>query len=343
MFVSVIAAGSWGTALSLVLNENGHEVMVWSRDAAQVEEIQSTRYNQTFLKDVFIPESIKFTSSLSEALAHADIYIFAVPSQFYGEVLQKSVETGLLNENKIIVNVAKGIDMALLKTPSQITELYAPEVKFVTLSGPSHAEEVALKLPTALVAASKNKKVAEKIQDLFANAYMRIYTHPDVLGVEISGALKNIIALGAGISDGLGYGDNAKAALITRGINEIARLGLAMGAKFDTFRGLAGVGDMIVTCTSMHSRNRRCGILIGEGKTLSEAIESIGMVVEGAYTVRSAYDLKERFNIEMPIVTELYKVLYEDRNAREAVHALMMRSKKNEMDEYAEEDDSWGE
>lgn len=341
MFVSVIAAGSWGTALALVLNDNGHEVMVWSKDSEQVDAINQTRHNSHYLKDILIPESIRFTTDLNEALNHADTYIFAVPSQFYGEVLQKVVATGLLNQNKTIVNVSKGIDMKLLKTPSQITQLYAPEVKFVTLSGPSHAEEVALKMPTALVSASKSKSTAESIQDLFANPYMRIYTHPDVLGVEISGALKNIIALGAGISDGLGYGDNAKAALITRGINEIGRLGMAMGAKFDTFRGLAGVGDMIVTCTSMHSRNRRCGILIGEGKSLDEAIKSIGMVVEGAYTVKSAYALQEQYGIEMPIINALYQVLYENKNAREAVHELMMRSKKNEMDEYADGIDSW--
>lgn len=341
MFISVIAAGSWGTALSLVLNENGHQVKVWSKDQEQVAHILNTGMNEPYLKDVKIPKTIGFTSNLEEALSHADVYIFAVPSQFYADVLQDAIKTGLLNENKIIVNVAKGIDMGLLMTPSQITALYAPFVKFVTLSGPSHAEEVAQKLPTALVSASKSKETAECIQDLFANEYMRIYTHPDVLGVEISGALKNIIALGAGISDGLGYGDNAKAALITRGINEIARLGLKMGAKFDTFRGLAGVGDMIVTCTSMHSRNRRCGILIGEGKKLEEAIASIGMVVEGAYTVKSAYALMEKFQIEMPIVSELYKVLYEDKNAREAVHALMMRSKKHEMDEHVEGLESW--
>jgi glycerol-3-phosphate dehydrogenase (NAD(P)+) len=231
--------------------------------------------------------------------------------------------------------------METLETPSQITSRLLPMAKFVVLSGPSHAEEVALKLPTALVSASKSREHAEFIQDIFSNEFMRIYTNPDVIGVEISGALKNIIALGAGISDGLGFGDNAKAALITRGINEIAQLGLAMGAEADTFKGLAGVGDLIVTCTSMHSRNRRCGILIGKGKKLQEAIDTIGMVVEGAYTVKSAYRLKEKYNIEMPITTELYRVLYEDKNAREAVLDLMTRSKKHEMDEYASKMINW--
>ena len=231
--------------------------------------------------------------------------------------------------------------METLETISQITDRIIPSATFVALSGPSHAEEVALRLPTALVSASKSRVAAECVQDLFSNDYIRIYTNPDVIGVEISGALKNIIALGAGISDGLGYGDNAKAALITRGIKEIAILGIAMGASVDTFKGLAGVGDLIVTCTSMHSRNRRCGILLGEGYTLNEAVEKVGMVVEGAYTVKSAYALKNKYQLDMPITTELYKVLYEDKNAREAVNHLMTRQRKHELDEYATGMEDW--
>ncbi|MGX8797893.1 NAD(P)H-dependent glycerol-3-phosphate dehydrogenase [Fusibacter sp. JL298sf-3] len=342
MKVTVIAAGSWGTALALVLNENGHDVCLWSKDAEQVATIRKTRLNDAFLKGVKIPESLYVTADLKEALAHAEVFVFAMPSQFFSSVLEACIALDAIKDDTVLINVSKGIDMKRLMTPSQIKfELLGNKGKFVTLSGPSHAEEVAQKLPTALVSASTCKKTAELVQDLFSNAYMRIYTNPDVLGVEVSGALKNIIALGAGISDGLGYGDNAKAALITRGINEIAKLGVDLGAHMETFRGLAGVGDMIVTCTSMHSRNRRCGIMIGEGKTLDEAIETVGMVVEGAYTVKAAYALMQQRHIEMPIVSALYKVLYENKNAREAVQELMMRSRKHEIDEHAKPVDGW--
>ncbi|MBE0450076.1 MAG: NAD(P)H-dependent glycerol-3-phosphate dehydrogenase [Clostridia bacterium] len=341
MKVAVIASGSWGTALSMVLDSNGHDVVTWARDEKQIKEILRTRKNEKYLPGLVLPDGIDFTNDINTAVEGAQVILFTVPSQHYRNTLQMMIDRDLISSDMILVNVSKGIDMETLETPSQITSRLLPEAKFVVLSGPSHAEEVALKLPTALVSASRSREHAEFIQDLFSNEFIRIYTNPDVIGVEISGALKNIIALGAGISDGLGFGDNAKAALITRGINEIAQLGLAMGAEADTFKGLAGVGDLIVTCTSMHSRNRRCGILIGKGKKLQEAIDTIGMVVEGAYTVKSAYQLKEKHNIEMPITTELYRVLYEDKNAREAVLDLMTRSKKHEMDEYASKMINW--
>lgn len=341
MKITIIAAGSWGTALSLVLNDNGHQVKVWARNQSQVDEIIKTRMNEKYLKGVQIPETIVFTSDISEAVETAEIILFSVPSQHYRKTLEEMVKKNLIREDVLVVNVSKGIDMETLETVSQITERLLPNQTFVALSGPSHAEEVSLKLPTALVSASKSRKAAELIQDIFSNDYIRIYTNPDVVGVEISGALKNIIALGAGISDGLGYGDNAKAALITRGINEIAYLGTAMGATVETFRGLAGVGDLIVTCTSMHSRNRRCGILIGKGHSFESAIEEIGMVVEGAYTVKSAYNLMNKYQLEMPITRELYRVLYEGKNAREAVNHLMSRQKKHEIDEYAKGFENW--
>jgi glycerol-3-phosphate dehydrogenase (NAD(P)+) len=308
---------------------------IWTRTESHAEEMRRTRINHKYLPGILIPESIQITSRPEEAVHGAEMLVFAVPSQQYAAVLSDFKEKGLLSKDVPIVNVAKGIDMHTLETPSQMTMRIAPEVPFVVLSGPSHAEEVAVHLPTALVSASKSRKLAEWVQDLFSNDFLRVYTHPDVIGVEISGALKNIIALGAGISDGLGFGDNTKAALITRGIHEISRLGIQMGAQAETFRGLAGVGDLIVTCTSMHSRNRRCGILIGQGKSLDEAIEAVGMVVEGAYTVRSAYLLKERFQLEMPITTELYRVLYEGKDARSAVLHLMTRQKKHEIEELA--------
>ena len=339
--ITVIAAGSWGTALSMVLSENGHEVKVWARGQEQIDEINKTRKNDKYLPDVTLPENITFTSDKKYAIEAAEVLLFSAPSQQYKRILKDFTECEYFPNDAILVNVSKGIDMDTLETISQITERLAPKSTFVVLSGPSHAEEVALKLPTALVSASKSRHAAEVIQDIFSNDYIRVYTNPDVVGVEISGALKNIIALGAGVSDGLGYGDNAKAALITRGIREIALLGMAMGGNPETFKGLAGVGDLIVTCTSMHSRNRRCGILLGQGHTLNESIQEIGMVVEGAYTIKSAYLLKNKYDLEMPITTELYKVLYEDKNAREAVNHLMTRQRKNELDEYATNLENW--
>jgi glycerol-3-phosphate dehydrogenase (NAD(P)+) len=339
--VTVIAAGSWGTALALVLDQNGHEVTVWARRETQVQEILSTRQNEKYLHNIDSPERIRFTSNLSAAAQTAEVIILSVPTQQLNNVLEQMAEQTTLSPEVIMVNVSKGIDMESLELPSQIVLRYFPTQPFVVLSGPSHAEEVALKLPTALVAASKNRYAAECIQDVFSNDYMRVYTNPDVIGVEISGALKNIIALGAGISDGLGYGDNAKAALITRGINEMVTLGQMIGAETSTFRGLAGVGDLIVTCTSQHSRNRRCGILIGEGMPFEKAIESVGMVVEGAYTVKAAYRLMARLDIDMPITKVLYRVLYEGKNARDAVNYLMTRQKKHEIDEYAEKLELW--
>jgi len=339
--VSVIAAGSWGTALSLVLHENGHDVCVWARREEQVSEILATCQNKRYLKQVYIPEAISFTSHLKEAFDKAEVIVLSVPTQQLQSLLEKMKHEVHFNENVILVNVAKGIAIETLALPSQMIANAYPDNPYVALSGPSHAEEVAEKLPTALVAASRFRRYAECIQDLFSNDYMRIYTSPDVIGVEISGALKNIIALGAGISDGLGYGDNAKAALITRGINEMVLLGQLIGASTETFRGLAGVGDLIVTCTSKHSRNRRCGFLIGEGLSFEEAKDSIGMVVEGAYTIKAAYQLMQQKKIDMPITTELYRVLYENKNAREAVNHLMTRQKKHEIDESAEKLEIW--
>lgn len=341
MKVTVIAAGSWGTALAMVLNENGHTVKVWARGQEQIDEINRTRKNAKYLPEVTIPDGIEFTSDKKYAIENAEILLFSAPSQQYRHVLTDFAACDYFPKEAILVNVSKGIDMDTLETISQITTRIVPNSTFVVLSGPSHAEEVALKLPTALVSASKSRKAAELIQEMFSNDYMRVYTNPDVVGVEISGALKNIIALGAGVSDGLGYGDNAKAALITRGIKEIASLGLAMGCNPETFKGLAGVGDLIVTCTSMHSRNRRCGILLGQGHTLEDAIREIGMVVEGAYTIKSAYELKKKYDMDMPITTELYRVLYENKNAKEAVGHLMTRQKKNELDDYATNLENW--
>lgn len=346
MKIAVMAAGSWGTALSMVLHDNAHDVCVWARNREQVASINATHINHKYLKDIEIPKEITFTNDMKACIEGAKVILFSVPTQQLSHVLndmmtQIEKEAIDIPEDTIMINVSKGIEIGSLRIPSQWFEAVFPQHPFVVLSGPSHAEEVALKLPTALVSASQSKEAAEFVQDLFANDYMRIYTNPDVVGVELSGALKNIIALGAGISDGLGYGDNAKAALITRGISEITQLGIKMGANLSTFKGLAGVGDMIVTCTSQHSRNRRCGILIGQGMPLDEAIKEIGMVVEGAYTVKSAFALKEKYHIEMPITTALYEVLYHHQNAREQVNQLMTRQKKHEIDESVTLTNQW--
>jgi len=242
-------------------------------------------------------------------------------------------------DDQIIVNVAKGIDVSSLNTMSQLISKYLPNNVYVALSGPSHAEEVSKKIPTTIVSASRKKEDAEFIQDLFTTETLRVYTNPDVIGVEIGGALKNIIAIGAGISDGLGYGDNAKAALMTRGIREIARLGTELGGREETFKGLTGIGDLIVTCTSMHSRNRRCGILLGEGKSLEEAIDTIGMVVEGATTIKAAYELSKQKDVYMPITKELYRVLYEGKDPLESVSKLMLKRQKHEFEEMVHESD----
>lgn len=329
--ISVIGAGSWGTAIAITLNGKGHEVAVWDRFPEHIANINRTRENAFSLPGISIDEGIVFTPDLKACLKGAEVVILAVASQGLRSTLE-SIEPGWM-AGKVIVNVSKGIEIGTLKRMSQVVREFYPDHPFIALSGPSHAEEVSRQMPTTLVAASEDIHLAEMIQDLFITERLRVYTNTDVTGVEIGASLKNVIALGAGISDGLGYGDNAKAALMTRGMVEIARLGKAMGADLRTFTGLTGVGDLIVTCTSMHSRNRRCGILIGKGKTLQEAVEEVGMVVEGVYTTKSAYELAKTYAVEMPIVAELYGVLYENRDVEASVNALMTRSKRHETEE----------
>lgn len=334
MKIAVIGAGSWGTSLAHLLSEKDHKVVLWGRNASTMEEINEKKENVKYLPGVRLLDRLQCTSDLEEAIKDAIYIIMAVPSQKYRSVVMKMN----LQAHQILVNLSKGIEMDTLLTISEITEHLKPGQPFVALSGPSHAEEVSRNIPTTLVAASKSRVYAEGVQDLFTTGSLRVYTNPDLIGVEIGGALKNIIALGAGICDGLGYGDNAKAALMTRGVREISRLGVAMGAKAETFSGLTGIGDLIVTCTSMHSRNRRCGILIGEGNTTEQAIEKIGMVVEGAYTVKSAHALSMRLNVNMPITKELFAVLYEGKDAPSSVKDLMMRAQTHELEEYIGKD-----
>lgn len=329
--IGIIGGGSWGTALSLVLKNNNHDVDIWLRDNKQVEEILETRENRKYLPGVFLPKEIGITSDIEKAIYKKDILVLAVPSHSVRQVLNECKH--LIDKSQILLNVAKGIENDTLYRVSQIVNSILPDNSYAVLSGPSHAEEVALNMPTTVVAASNNMEVAEYIQDVFMGPYFRVYTNPDVIGVELGGALKNVIALGAGISDGLGYGDNTKAALMTRGIIEISRLGEKMGANKSTFAGLTGIGDLIVTCTSMHSRNRRAGILIGQGEKLDQVVKKVGMVVEGIKTTKSAYELSKKYGVNMPITKEIYEVLYEGKDVKSSVFNLMLRDKKHELED----------
>ncbi|MCD7033353.1 NAD(P)H-dependent glycerol-3-phosphate dehydrogenase [Metabacillus sp. GX 13764] len=332
--IAVLGAGSWGTALAIVLADNQHEVLLWGHRKELIDEINTSRRNQKYLPGIDLPAGITGSSSLEEALKDADAVILAVPAKAVREVLQEAVK---LNPDPMtVVHVSKGIEPDSLKRISEILEEEVPEALLkdvVVLSGPSHAEEVSRRHPTTVTSASKNMQAAEYIQDLFMNQNFRVYTNPDVIGVEIGGALKNIIALAAGITDGLGYGDNAKAALMTRGLAEIARVGSSMGANPLTFSGLTGIGDLIVTCTSVHSRNWRAGNMLGKGKQLEEVLEEMGMVVEGVRTTKAAYQLSQKYDVKMPITAALYQVLFSGESPKEAVDSLMSRVRTHEMED----------
>lgn len=334
--IAVIGAGSWGTALAMVLADNSHEVRLWSHNDSQVEEINRFHTNKKYLPGIQIPETIIGYASLKETIEDTKNIIIAVPTKAIREVLGKIREIDTFP--RTIVHVSKGIEPNTLLRISEMIEEEMPNQLLeavVVLSGPSHAEEVSLRHPTTVTVSSKNMKAAEEIQDLFINQNFRVYTNPDLIGVEIGGALKNIIALAAGITDGLGYGDNAKAALMTRGLAEIARLGTKMGASPLTFSGLTGIGDLIVTCTSVHSRNWRAGNLLGKGQSLDEVLENMGMVVEGVRTTKAAYQLSKKYQVSMPITTVLYNVLFNNGNPKDAVDTLMARGKTNEMDDLS--------
>lgn len=326
--VCVLGAGSWGSALAALLSENGHEVTLWSIDEKEVEMLLTYREQKDKLPGVKIPENICVTSSLSDAVAGKEVLVFAVPSVFVRSTA-KSVSP-FYEVGQMIVDVAKGIEEKSLMTLSQIIEEEISGAEVCVLSGPTHAEEVGRKMPTTCVVGAKKKETADFLQDMFMNEYFRVYTSPDMAGIELGGALKNVIALAAGIADGLGYGDNSKAALITRGIAELSRLGMAMGGKLETFAGLSGIGDLIVTCTSRHSRNHNAGELIGKGYTMEEAMSQVKMVVEGVYSAKAALALAHKYQVSMPIVEEINQVLFEGKNAREAVEELFLRDKRVE-------------
>lgn len=327
--ISVLGAGSWGTALALLLHNNGHEVLLWSVLPDEVKMLQEKREHETKLPGVKLPETMEITTDLEKALESPDVAVLAVPSPFTRSTAKQMAP--YVNENQIIVNVAKGVEEKTLMTLSQIIEQEIPQANVCALSGPSHAEEVGKGIPTTCVVCSRQRKTAEYLQGIFMSPVFRVYTTPDMLGVELGAALKNVIALAAGIADGLGYGDNTKAALITRGIAEIARLGVKMGAKMETFCGLSGIGDLIVTCASVHSRNRKAGYLMGQGYTMDEAMKEVKMVVEGVYSAKAAKGLAEKYDVEMPIIAEVNKVLFEGKPASEAVMDLMVRDKKVEV------------
>lgn len=326
--VGVLGAGSWGTALSVLLSDNGHQVSIWSIDENEVSMLNEKREHELKLPGVKLPENIIITGDLEAAVRGKDFLVLAVPSPFTRGTARKMKP--YVAEGQIIVDVAKGIEESTLMTLSRQIEQEIPQADVAVLSGPSHAEEVGRKLPTTCVVGAKSKKTAEYLQSAFISNVFRVYTSPDILGIELGGSLKNVIALAAGIADGLGYGDNTKAALITRGIAEIARLGVKMGGKIETFSGLTGIGDLIVTCASVHSRNRRAGYLIGQGMSMQEAMDEVKMVVEGVYSAKAAAKLAREYGVSMPIVEEVNAVLFEGKSPAEAVNELMTRESRSE-------------
>lgn len=326
--ISIIGAGSWGTALALLLHGNGHKVTVWSAIESEIYMLKEKHEHVDKLPGVKLPEDMIFTFEDEEAVKGADLLVFAVPSPFVRSTAKRFAKK--VGSGQIIVNVAKGIEETTLETLSEVIESEIPEANVAVLSGPSHAEEVGKGLPTTCVVGASDKKTAEFIQDIFMSPVFRVYISPDILGIELGGSLKNVIALAAGIADGLGYGDNTKAALITRGIAEITRLGIAMGGSRETFGGLSGIGDLIVTCASVHSRNRKAGMLIGQGRTMEEAIAEVKMVVEGIYSAKAAIRLAEKYQVSMPIIEQVNAVLFEGKKAGEAVKELMIRDKQTE-------------
>ena len=339
--IGMIGAGSWGTALTWLLTNNGHQVTVWSALADEITMLQEKHEQTSKLPGVILDDSVVFTTDLKAAVEGMDLLVLAVPSPFTRSTAHQLKVVAA--QGQIIVNVAKGVEENTLMTLSQIIEeevrytdkmfngFFVGKIIDSAIIGPSHAEEVGKGIPTTIVVGSKKKEIAEKIQSIFMNPVFRVYTSPDVLGIELGAALKNVVALAAGVADGLGYGDNTKAALITRGITEIARLGTAMGGRRETFFGLSGIGDLIVTCASMHSRNRRAGILIGKGYTMEEAMNEVKMVVEGVYSAKAALGLAHKYETSMPIIEQVNLVLFGGKPAKEAVADLMLRDKKVEI------------
>ena len=331
--VAVLVAGSWETALASVLADNGLDVHLWTHNEEQAQEIHTKRENHKFLPGVKLPDRIMATTSMETAVAGASLVVIASPSAAMADVAQRMAP--YLSAEASIVHASKGFEEGTTRRMTEVIMSCVPTSfhnRLAVLSGPSHAEEVIRRCPTTVVVAAFARETAEFVQKLLINSYFRVYTHPDVIGVEVGGALKNIIAIGGGLSDGLGFGDNAKAALLTRGLTEITRLGTAMGADPRTFSGLSGVGDLVVTCTSQHSRNWKAGHLLAQGRSMEEVLETMGMVVEGVKTTRSAHQLAMKHGVEMPITAQLYEVLFHGKDPRAAVEDLMRRDRTREID-----------
>lgn len=328
--VSVMGAGAWGIALAIVLRNNNNDVTIWSKLENEVNMLKNERENSISLPGIKLQDDIKITTDLREAVKDTDIIVMAVASRFTRQTA--AAIRDMVKPGQIIVNVSKGIEDVTFMTLTDVIKDELPCVEVAALSGPSHAEEVGKGIPTSVVVGAYSKETAEKIQNVFMNNVFRVYTSPDVLGIELGGSLKNVIALAAGMADGVGCGDNTKAALITRGIAELSRLGLKMGADEKTLGGLSGIGDLIVTCASMHSRNRRAGILIGQGKTPDEAMTEVKAVVEGVYSAKAANNLAKKYNVSMPIVEQVNKVLFEGKDVKSAIMDLMGREKKSEIE-----------
>ncbi len=329
--IGILGAGSWGTALALLLSKNGHRVTVWSILEEEVDMLRARHEQVDKLPGVTLPDEITFTADLASAVERKEMLVLAVPSPHTRSTARSMAP--YVAGGQLIVSVAKGIEEDTLRIQTDIVSEEIPQAEVAVLSGPSHAEEVGRGLPTAVVAGANTRAVAERVQATFMSDVFRVYTSPDMLGIELGGSLKNVIALAAGMADGLCFGDNTKAALITRGIAEISRLALAMGAQAETLGGLSGIGDLIVTCASMHSRNRRAGILIGQGRTTEEAMDEVQMVVEGVYSAKAAKALADRYGIDMPIVEQVNRVLFEGQTAREGVYELMLRERKPEIED----------
>ena len=330
--IGVVGAGSWGIALTYVLTNNGHDVTVWSRTRESVKKLSSYHGNEDKLPGVKLPDSVKYTNSIEETVSGAEIIVTVVPSAHLRETI-KLIAPYISEEDKaekIFVNCSKGIEEDTLMLMSDVILDEINGARVCVLSGPSHAEEVGKGLPTTIVVGAFDRDTANYVQNIFMNENFRVYTSPDMLGIEIGAATKNVIALAAGIADGCGLGDNAKAALITRGIAEISRLGIAMGGKMETFAGLSGIGDLVVTCASMHSRNRRAGMLIGQGKSYQEAMDEVKMVVEGVYSAKASLKLSEKYDVDMPIVRTVNEVLFNNKSVKDGVIELMIREKRSE-------------
>lgn len=326
--VAVIGCGSWGTALAIILVNHGHDVMMWARKQEAVDEINQLHTNARYLPNITLPTALRATTDRQQAVVGAEIVISAVPSRAVRSTMMDFAK--YFEKGTVLVNVAKGLEDGSLLRLSEVIKECVPQCDVCTLSGPSHAEEVAKEIPTTCLIACENEAVAKMVQQEFMNPRFRLYTNTDVIGVEMGAALKNVIALAAGMSDGLGFGDNTKAALMTRGMTEMKRLGIAMGGKAETFAGLSGIGDLIVTCTSMHSRNRRAGILLGQGKSLQETLDEVKMVVEGVNTVQAACHLAEKYHVDLPITQAINDVLFHNKNTKDAVLELMTRVGKPE-------------